>query len=327
LKLTEMEKKCEKLDTEKKQLEQQLAGLKKLELEAKEKNKEAQMLREIARIRGEEPPAEPGLDDLEKAKEAKEALEKEIQLLEREVYDGMKDIKLPIPQEIPKVDSGGNSTIPFEEGPYNYAVKFIAATMSSDVPLELDKTQLHPDKIVVTNVKESSNVLERLNILLDNLGRLARIALQDKDSDVEEVAKYLHESEYRKLWEAIKGRKRISYDEMYSALGYSEAKDKKRVRNFFTNLEQQLKDKFPFMRIDAGTYELSFFGSLVWKRYCDKKYTSPSVSEKASHETIAKTEDEKEETKKTSITSPSLNKFLSNEDKELIYGKEKKEGD
>jgi len=319
LKLTEIEEKCKNLESFRKQREQQRANLKKLELEAKEKDKEAQMLREIAIMRGEEPPAEPRLKELEKVREDIEAFENEVKKSEKEVYEGMKDITLPIPQEIPKVDSGGNSTIVFEGGPYNYAVKFIATTMSSDVPLELDKTQLHPDKIVVTNVKESPQVIERLRILRNNLGRLARIALKLEDSDVEDVVEYLDKSEYRDLWEAIKGRKRISYEEIYSDLNISEAKDKKRVRNFFTNLEQQLNDKFPFIRIDSGVYELSFFGSLVWKRYCDK-YAPRGASVKEAPDTLIKRENKKEETKKTSM--PSLNKYLSKEDKELIYGKE-----
>lgn len=321
MKLTEFEEKCNEIEASKKQREQQLANLKKMELEAKEKSKEAQMLRELAKIRGEEPPAEKRLDALEKTKEDVEALENKIKKLENEAFEGMKDINLPIPQEIPKVDSAGNSIISLEGGPYNCAVKFIASTMSSGVPLELDKTLLHPDKIVVTGVKEPSHVIERMKILRDNLGRLARIALNAQDPDVEEVVEYLHESEYRDLWEVIKGRKKISNEEIYSDLNLSETKDKKRVRNFFTNLEQKLKDKFPFMRIDLGIYQLSFFGSLVWKRYNDR-YMAKSASEEAMHEPIINKEEKKEEPRKTSM--PSLNKYLSNEDKELIYGKEGK---
>jgi len=314
-----MEEKCKNIENNRKQHEQQLVTLKKLESEAKEKSKEAQMLRELAKIRGEELHAEPKLDELEKTKGDVETLENEVKKLEKEVYEGMKHITFPIPQEIPKVDSGGNSAIFFEGGPYNYAVKFIAATMSSNVPLELDKTQLHPDKIVVTSVKDSPSVIERLKILRNNLGRLAKIALQEEDPDVEEVVEYLGRSEYRELWEAIKGRKRISYEEIYSDLNMSEAKDKKRVRNFFTNLEKQLKDKFPFIRVASGIYELSFFGSLVWKRYTDK-YPLENISKVAFHEKTVKSETKKEEAKMAA--TPSLNKYLSKEDRELIYGKE-----
>lgn len=319
LKLTEMEERCKKIESNRQQLEQHLMELQKLEIEAKERNKETQMLREIAKIRGEEPPAESKLDELERTKEKIETIKSEVEKLRKEVFEGMKDISLPIPKEIPKVDSEGNSTILFEGGPYNYAVKFVAETMSSDVPSELDKTQLYPDRIVVTNVRDPLSVIERLRILRNNLGRLARIALREQDPDVEEVVEYLTKSDYRELWEAIKGRKRISYEEIFAELKISDEKDKKRVRNFFTNLEKQLNEKFPFLRTDSGTYELSFFGSLVWKRYSDK-YTVQSVSEKSPSENVTTTKELKENAKKTSM--PSLNNYLSNEDKELIYGKE-----
>ncbi len=318
MKLTEMEEKCKNIEKFRKEREQQLASLKGLELEAKRKSKEAQMLKEIAKIRGEEPPEEPKLEEHEKAKEAAESLENEVKKLESEVYEGMKHITFPIPQEIPKVDPRGNSTIFLEEGPYNYAVKFIAATISSDVPLELDKTQFHPDKIVVTNVKDAPSVIDRLTLLRNNFGRLGKIALQEQDPDVEEVVEYLRKSEYRELWEAIKGRKRISYNEIFSDLNISAAKDRKRVRNFFTNLKKQLEDKFPFIPVASGIYELSFFGSLVWKRYTDK-YPLENF-EVALHEEAVKPETKKEEAEMAAL--PSLNKYLSNEDRELIYGKE-----
>jgi hypothetical protein len=319
LKLTEMEEQCKTIENARKQLEQQLTGLEKLESEAKEKSKETQMLREIARIRGEEPPPEPNLEALEKTKKDIETLESEIKKQEREVYKGMKDISLPIPKEIPKVSPEGNSAISFEGGSYDYAVKFIAETMKAEVPIEIDKTQLHSDKIIVSNIKDPSDVIERLKTLRNNIGRLAKIALQEQDPDVETVVEYLSKSDYKALWEALKGRKRISYEGVYSELGISDEKDRKRVRNFFTNLEKQLNDKFPFIRIDSGTYELSFFGSLVWKRYNDK-YTVQSASEKVTNNVVIKRENSKEEAKKASM--PSLNKYLSDEDKELIYGKE-----
>jgi len=317
--LSEIEEKCGKIESARKQIEQQLSNLEKLELEATRRNKEAQILREIARIRGEEPQAEPGLDELEKTRETKETLEIEVKNMEIEVLEGMKDITLPIPKEIPKVEPSGNATMIFEGGPYHNSVKFIASTMNVDVPMELDKTQLHPDKVIVTNVKDSAGVIERLIVLRNNLGRLARIALQEEDADVKDVVDYLYKSDCRDLWEATKGRKKISYDMVFSELGITDAKGKKRVRNFFTNLEQQLKDKFPFLRIDAGSYELSFFGSLVWKRYNDV-YPLKNIPKVTIPETAITSEPKKEEVKKSA--TPSLNKYLSNEERELIYGKE-----
>jgi len=314
-----MEEKCKNIENIKKQHEKQLAALERLELEARDKNKEAQMLREISDIRGEEFHGEAKLEELEKLRKDVETVENQVKELETEVYQGMKQIALPIPQAIPEVDSERNSTIFFEGGPYNYAISFISTTMSSDVPLELDRTQLHPDKIVITGVKDSPSVIERLRILRNNLRRLGKIALQEKDPDVEEVVEYLGKSEHKEVWEATKGRRRVSYNEICSDLNISEAKDKKTVRNFFTNLEHQLKDKFPFMRIASGIYELSFFGSLVWKRYTDK-HPPEIIARVEFREKAVKPETEKEHAEMAATSS--LNKYLSNEDRELIYGKE-----
>lgn len=320
MRLTEIDQKCEEIESTRKQLEVKLAELQKLKSEAKEKNKEAQMLKEIAKLRGVGYEVGRELEDLEKARKAVEDYRKKIKKLEREVYKGLKDITFEIPLEIPKVGSEGKSIIKFEGEPCNYAVGFIASTLNSDIPLELDKTQIHPDKIVVTNVKDVAHVIERLKILRSNIGRLARIALQEKDPNVEEMADYLHESGGREIWEAIKGRKKISYTELFSDLALSESKDKKRVRNFFTNLKQLLKEKCPFMRVAPGVYELTFFGSLVWKRYNDK-YPAESIMKEPLPQTVVETTVKKEEKKKAEM--PSLNKYLSNNEiKEIIYGKE-----
>lgn len=317
--LVEIERKCEGINSTKQQLEAKQAELQRLEFEAKEKTKEAQMLEEIAKLRGEKYEGEHELEELKKVKEDVEGYQMKIKKLEREVFEGLKDVTFPIPVELPKVDSDGKSTINFEGLPNNYAVKFIASTLSSDVPLRLDRTELHPDKIIVANVKEPAQVVERLKVLRSNISRLARIALKEKDPDVEEVVDYLHGSDYQQIWETVKGRKKISYDDLSSELGVKTSKERHRVRNFFTNLEHILKDKFPFIRISPGVYELSFFGSLVWKRYCDKYLEEKETAKEPYREVSVEETIRREEKPETST----LNKYLSNNEiKEVIYGKE-----
>ena len=317
--LVEIERKCEEINSAKKQLEAKRAELQRLESDAKKKTKEAQMLEEIAKLRGEKYEGEHELEELKKVREDLEDYQKRIRKLEQEVFEGLKDVTFPIPLELPKVDSDGRSIMNFEGSPSNYAVKFIASTLSSDVPLKLDRTELHPDKIIVVNVKEPVQAVERLRVLRSNISRLARIALKEKDPDVEEIADYLHGSDYRQIWETVKGRKKITYDDLSSELGVKTSKERHRVRNFFTNLEHHLKNKFPFIRISAGVYELSFFGSLVWKRYCDK-YLEEKETAKESYREVSVEETVKREEKPETST---LNKYLSNNEiKEVIYGKE-----
>jgi len=315
MKLVDIEPKCKELVSLKHQLEIKLTELKRLESEIKEKTKEAQILEEIARLRGEKYKGEHESEELEKVRKEVENYKEKIKELEKEVYEGLKDVTFNIPLEIPKVNSRGMSIIKFEGEPCDYVVKFLASVLNTTAPLEIDNTQLHSDKIIVTNVKDPNDVVRRLKSLKDNIGRLARIALREKDPDIEKVVDYLHESNYREIWEAIKGRKRISYDDLFSELNLRTQREKKRVRNFFTNLEYALKEKFPFNRVSPGVYELSFFGSLVWKRYCEKYH----VEKKTSVESV-KIFDEKVE-KKPEKTS--LNQYLSNTDvKKVIYGKE-----
>lgn len=319
MRLAEIEHKCEEIESTKQHLEAKRAELRKLEAEAKEKTREAQILEEIAKLRGERYEGERELEELEKVQKDVEDYQEKIKKLEQEAYEGLKDVAFDIPLEVPKVDSEGSSIIKFEGDPCNFAVRFIASTLSSDIPLELDKMELHPDKIVVTNVKEPAHVIGRLKILRDNIGRLARIALQEKDPDVEKIADYLYGSDYREIWEAVKGKKRVSYSDLFSELGLETSQEKKRVRNFFTNLEQILKDKFPFIRVSPGVYELAFFGSLVWKRYFDKYLAGKEIMKEPHREVAVEPSVKKEEKPEM----PSLNKFLSsNEIKEVIYGKE-----
>jgi len=320
VKLIEIEHKCKEIESTKRQLEEKLTELRKLESKAKEKTKEAQLLEEIAKLRGEDYEGEFELEELTQIRKGVKSYQDKIENLEQEAYEGLKDVAFDIPLEVPKVDSQGRSIIKFGGEPCSCAVGFVASTLGSDAPLELDKTELHSDKIVINNVVEPAQVIERLKILRSNISRLARIALQEKDLGVEEVADYLHGSDYREVWEAIKGRKRVSYSDLFSELGLTMSKEKRKVRNFFTNLEHLLKDKFPFIRVSPGVYELGFFGSLVWKRYCDKYHLEKETAKELRHEAVVKAPVKKEE--KASKMS-SLNKYLgSDEVKEVIYGKE-----
>lgn len=318
LQLKEINEKCEELESAKRRLEEESDNLKRLELKAKEKDKETRVLQQIARIRGEQGAVQGiKIDELDTTKKNIANCKEEISKLEHEVYDGLKELNLDIPLTVPQIDSSGKSVLPFDNGPYDQGLGFIASLINASVPLELDDTQLYPDKIVIIGVKDSPQAVERLRVFCDNIGRLARIALQETDPDVEDVADYLRESDYGEIWEAISGKRTVSLAHLYSVLGFSTSKDKKRVRNFFTNVERTLQERFPFRRIQTGTFELTFFGSLVWKRYCDK-YSIEARKEETREELPPEASVRKKETKKPE--SPSLNKYLSDEEvKEALY--------
>jgi len=317
--LADIEHKCKEIDTVRKQLETKQIELQRLESEDKKKTQQAQILERLAKLRGDKYEGEHESEELMKTKKDAEDYQKRIKILEREVFKDLMDVTFPIPAEVPKINSERRSVINFEGTPCNHTIKFIASILNSNVPFELDKTELHPDKIIVTNVEKPMQVVERLEALHNNVVRLARIALGERDPDVESVVDYLYGSNYREVWEAVKGRKKITYEDLNSELEAKTPKDQKKIRNFFTNIEQILGGKFPFIRESPGVYGLSFLGSLVWKRYRDKY---PEVKEipKKPHREVSVGDVIEEEEKPGPST---LNKYLSNNEiKEVIYGKE-----
>lgn len=318
MELAEINQKCEEVNSIRQELKAKREKLQNLKIEEIEKTREVQMLEEIAKLRGEEYQGENEKQELTKAKMEVTDCQKRVEKLEHEIFEGLKNVTFPIPLTLPKIDSNGRSSINFEGSPNNYAVKFIASVLNADVPLELDRTELHPDKIIMSNVREPIQVVNRLKALRNNISRLAKIVLNEKDPDVEDVADYLQGSNYRQIWEIIRGRKKITYDDLFSEMNLTTSKEHKKIRNFFTNLENSLKDKFPFIRLSPGVYELTFFGSLVWKRYHDKYHPKIELvedlpSEKAAEEPVKRKE------------APTLNNYTENEIKDIMYGKEVKQ--
>lgn len=316
MELAQIDQKCKELKSARQELLEKRATLQKLEIEAKKKTREAQILEELAKLRGEEFKGEHELEELKKAKTCIEDCQKRVEQLEHEIFEGLKNVNFPIPLELPKIDASGRSVVNFEGPPNDCAVDFLATTLSSNVPLILDRTELHSDKIVVSNVREPFQVVEQLKALQRNISRLAQSSL-GKDPDVEETVEYIHGSCHRQFWEITKGRKKITYDDLCSELNLKASKERKIVRNFFTNLEISLKDKFPFIRLEPGVYELAFFGSLVWKRYQDKYPSEKEITEDSPSVEIVE-----ESTKKKEKEVPTLNHYLSNNEiKDIIYGK------
>lgn len=318
MKLSEIEKKCEEISLLKQQLKAKQAEIQKLEVKVKKKSEEVGFLETLAELSGEAYEAEKGADEVEKAEKEAEAYQDEIGELEKEVLEGLRDVSFSFSREIPKLDE--KTTINFEGDPCDNAVRLIATILGSDVPLKLDNIELYGDKVVVANSQTLTQVAEALKTLQVNIGRLARIALEEQDPIVEEIVDYFYKSSYRDIWEAIEGRKRISNQDLYSFLSLETPQERKRVRNFFTHAENTLEEKFPFIRVSAGTYELNFLGSLVWRRYQDRHLKGKGIAEKTQQEVYVESSAKEKERKPR---KSSLNQYLSNDKiKNVIYGEE-----
>ena len=318
MKLSDIEQKCGEINSLKQQLKAKQTEIHKLEIKAKKKSEEVQFLKTIAKLGDEAYEGEKGVDELKKAKTEAEVCQKKIEKLEKEVLEGLKNVSFSFSRELPKVDK--KTPITFKGDPCNNAIRLIASTLSSDVPLKLDNVELYGDKVVVANAQNLTQVAKALETLQNNIGRLARIALEEKDPIVEDVANYFYKSSYRDVWEGIEGKKRISNQDLYSHLDLKTSQERKRVRNFFTVAENALKERFPFIRVSTGTYELNFLGSLVWRRYQDKYLRGKQIAEKTSQEASVEIPIKKKEEKPRKST---LNQYLSNDEiKKVIYGKE-----
>ena len=205
-----LEQKCNELFSLKQELEDNKIQYKVLNTEVEKKTKEIQILMEIAKIRGEE------FEDYEESKEIIntkndiERLQKTINDIETNILEDLKNITFDIPIEIPKLDINNISVINFVKGPYNGIIKYISSILNTDIPIKIDRILLHPDKIIVTNIEDVIQIIDNLKILKNNIGRIAKILLNEEDKDVEDATNYIYTSAYKDIWELINGRKIMS---------------------------------------------------------------------------------------------------------------------
>jgi hypothetical protein len=323
MKLTEMEQKCQQLCSIMDQLKLKENELQRFKTEETKAREDFQVRKILADIKGEAFEDEFKLEQLDKTKVEAEALRQSITKEEKEILEGMKQLVIDVlPNDIPLPDSEKKAILSFMNGPLPNVVTFIASTVNSELPLKLDNILLYQDKITVTGVNTRIEAAETLKNFVENVRRIAGIALKEHDVDVEETAKYFSESAYRDIWEAIGGRKTVSLQQIYSELHIAEEDKMQRARNFFTNTKIVLKEKYPFIVVEKGKYELSFFGALVWKQYQNSYLKNPQVEQKEKDQQAAIAEENAGKDSKQISEKTTLNNFVKDEKiQETIYGK------
>lgn len=326
MKLANIEHKCKELNSIREQLKLKKKELQKLESASEKARETLKFQKEMAEIRGEEFENEYEPTELTKIDKEIEDLERTKAKLERETLEGLKSLKLDVLDKVSEVEPEGKVRIDFKADSCNNAITFICSLLSSDIPLTLDNVLLYPDRVVVTNIQQRGEVPRALKGFLQNINRIACVSLKENVSDVQEVSTQLHDSKYKDVWENIGGR-RVSLQDLYSQLNLQTSKEKKRIRNFFVNMKKTLKEKCPFHSPQSETYELTFFGKLVWKRYKDD-YLEKEKS--IDREKVEKPVDKEEfvenaEEKKANRRKATLNSFLSNDElRDTVYGKKVK---
>ena len=317
----ELEKKCTELEDIGAQVQQKIQQVSDLEEKAEHMEEEIELKRIIAELRGEEPPTGYSLEELKQLNSELENLKNKSKELRTQILKGMTELDLPVSVE-PEMDNEGNLIVTLDGGPYKSSVKFIANIFDSDVPMEVDGVLLHSDKLVVTKAGDMKKGLEKALIFKRNIQRMARVALGEEDLEIQKVVDYMRKSTYMDIWEIVGSKQRVVFQDLYRELGVTESGGKRRVQNFFTNSQRALRELFPFINIEPGIWERTFFGSLVWRRYHTLYISGKELKEISK---VAKGEQEGEARaeikKKTEPKIESLNKYMKPEELDkILYG-------
>jgi len=325
--LSELEDLCHKLEEINVKTQQKMRQVTDLEEKSKQLKDEVDLEKIRAEIRGENPPEASSLEELEQAREELKELECNRETLKKDALTGMAKLDLPISK--PETDSEGNVVFTLEGGPYEKSVEFVARQFDSSLPLNIDNILIDSNKIVVTKVEQLSNELQKLKegyqsvtVFKQNIHRMAQVAIGEKNPEIEKVIEYMRKGAYTDVWEAAGSKQKVVFKNLYTELSITDSDGKTRVQNFFTNGRKLLAEAFPFINIESGVWERTFFGSLVWRRY-QTLYPSTKETAKVPREAEKKHhEDEVEvKTKKTEPKTQPLNKYMETNDLDkILYG-------
>ncbi|MGD0071651.1 MAG: hypothetical protein ABSB71_08860 [Candidatus Bathyarchaeia archaeon] len=321
MKLSELEQKSEKLNSNRNLLKVKKDELSKLETQQTKEREDFELRKRWVKLRGETVQNDFKFEQVDKTKEEINSLQTTITEQEKEVFVGIKEFALDVlPCDIPLPNSERKVILNLEGGSYLNAVTLLASTVDKKIPFKLDNVILESNNITIVNVQTISDVVEELESLVQNVKRLAHIALKEPDPAIKETAEKLHGSSYREIWEIIRGRQNISLQELYSEKNATKDEEMKKIRNFFTNCKTVLKENFPFICTEKGSYELSFFGALVWAQYKNEYISNSEVNAQKDIE-IPSVEEEKS-VEQHKVEKSTLNGFLDDKKiNETLYGK------
>jgi hypothetical protein len=319
---SELETSCEKLFTLKENIASQKSTLREVELEVLKESERRDTLLIMAEIRGETRPHTEN-DKLSTLQTSIRSTENEAYTLEKKILTLLKDFMIPVTLKEPEI-AGDKSVIVIEGKPYVNLVKFIASILGTN-SVKIDNVELDSESVTVTNVTSPKETANSILSFRDNIRRLARVSLGEKDDDIEEVVDKLHSSVNRPIWEALNGKKETSIQDLVELLKPKDEKEKRKIKNFFTNLELVLKDKYPFIDRPDTVHELSFFGTLIWTRYKEVYLKDTFVAKKdeeVSDLSVKPETDEKQEPSESKKSEKNtLNGYFNSDQiKDTLYG-------
>jgi hypothetical protein len=328
MKLSEIEQKCKQFNAFQQQCIDGEAEAAALQQEDYKQKEDFEVRKMLAMIRGESFASEFKNEPLLKVKAEISSLKESLLNQEKDLLKALKQLNLDVISDIPMPNSSNEVEITFGDLSFEYSESFIARIMNTDGPIKLDAVTFNPKKMLITGVHDRKETASAIITFLENIKRLAMIALNEEVPGVAETAEYMNENEQRRIvWEKINGRRIISQQTLYAELGIVEDTEKKKnLRNFFTNTKITLKENYPFTIIGDGNYELNFIGMLVWKyyktKYQNSDYSSES-SEKVTDDPKVQNNPKENKTKnnKPKTEMATLNGFLDDKKiSETLYG-------
>jgi hypothetical protein len=185
--------------------------------------------------------------------------------LEKEIAEGISELKLPIKDPNPEV-SEGNSTFYFEEGLYRNAIDYLKLTLSMKQELIIDNVVFYADKIVIRGKSKADEATDCLGNAAKSIWALGSILLGKVPEEMKEIIDFLNRSKYKQLWEFLGPRGTVSLQDAYENFGLTGETEKKRARTFYSQLESRLTPP-PATGDGKGNFQLTIYGRLVWASY------------------------------------------------------------
>ena len=319
--LSAFDKKTENLTDLKNKLAEKNVEIEHLRRILGERKNEIEMLKKLAAIRGEEYVSEDHALEFNQISEEVQDLEARISELEKELYQELTSLSLDIEKQIPEVDSTGTCTFPFEKGPHRPTVIFLSQLVGNDHSVHIDDVVMNENEIVVKGISTPGEAIDKLTIFCSNLKRLGKVALNESDSIVEEIAEKMYTKKWKDIWEYIASKKEARNEDIYSHFKISNPKEQKRIRSFLSSVVSRLGANSPLTQIEWGCYGLTFLGSLVWQAY-KRKYRIKDVLAIPHTKEVEVTTEPELPLSETKKPKKELNDYSTREEvNEILYGR------
>ena len=189
MKLSELEQMSEKLNSNQSIIKVRKEELTRLESQRSNEQQDFELRKRWASLRGEKISGDFSFGELDKVRQDIASIQSVITKQEKEILIGMKEFTLDaLPAEIPSPNADNKIILNLEGGSFPNFLSFLAEILNKETPLKLDNILLDSNKITIMNVHSTDEVVSAIENLVQNIRRLASMALKEPDLAVKETA-------------------------------------------------------------------------------------------------------------------------------------------